>query len=80
MLTDARSDQTLMPFVESLELNLLPFDKRKHTPDIEQLALDIVENYIGSAKAILGETVLFPEAEPRSGGQVYASSRWLLER
>ena len=60
VLSDARSDQTLMPFVESLELNLLPFDKRNHTPEIEQLAMDIVNNYIGAAKAILDETALFP--------------------
>jgi hypothetical protein len=50
-----------MVFVEALELNLLPFEKRKQTPRIEELALDIIENYIGSAKHILGETTLFPD-------------------
>ncbi|MEG7677068.1 hypothetical protein U2060_15115, partial [Listeria monocytogenes] len=39
-----------------------------------------VENYIGAAKAILGETALFPEAEPKTGSQVYATSKYLLER
>lgn len=78
VLTDARCDERLMHFVESLELNLLPFEKRKHTPKIEELSLDIVENYIGAAKFILGETALFPEVDQKSGSQVYATSKYLF--
>lgn len=79
VLTDARTDERLMPFVESLELNLLPFEKRKLAPRIEEMSLDIVENYIGAAKGILGEGALFPEVEARRGSEVYATSKYLLQ-
>jgi hypothetical protein len=34
VLEQARQDEELMTFVEALELNLLPFDKRRHAPRI----------------------------------------------
>jgi hypothetical protein len=54
VLEAAKQEESMMDFVESLELNLLPFEKRKQTPRIEQLSLEIIENYIGAAKHILG--------------------------
>jgi hypothetical protein len=67
VLEGAKTDAGMVDFVESLELNLLPFDKRKQAPRIEQLALEIIENYIGAAKHILGENALFPEIPTRAG-------------
>lgn len=57
----------MVTLAEALELNLLPFDKRKQTPAIQELTLDLIENYIGAAKYILGQNTLFPQIEQKKG-------------
>lgn len=80
VLNATKSNATMVTLAEALQLNLLPFDKRKQAPVIQELTLDLIENYIGAAKFILGESTLFPEIEPKKGEQVYASSKFILER
>ena len=67
-----------MSFVETLELNLLPFQKRTRVPEIENITIDIVNNYIGAAKYILKEETLFPEVKMIEESQIYASSEYML--
>lgn len=53
VLQKCKTDKNLMQLSYTLEMDKLPFDKRKKTPLIEKLIMDITYNYIAVAKALL---------------------------
>lgn len=60
-------------------MDKLPFDKRQRSPEIEQLVLDIVYNYVAVAKFLLKEKKLFSSVSPLTEDHAFASTQELLK-
>ena len=67
----------MLPLSYTIEMDKLPFEKRKRIPEIEQLILEIVYNYI--AVAILAEKKLFSSVAPLPEQSAFASTQELLK-
>jgi hypothetical protein len=69
----------VLPLSYTIEMDKLPFEKRKRIPEIEQLILEIVYNYIAVAKSILAEKKLFSSVAPLPEQSAFASTQELLK-
>ena len=78
VLKMAKTEEHYLMEVLTLDIDKLPFERRKLVPEAELLLLEIVTDYIATAKQVLGEEQTFGEIAPKPYHSALASTRYMF--